>query len=116
MIKTSLLQYPGWIKMGKFYFDPEGFRFGQQVLSNIPEEVEWIMIDEYGPMEISGMGWRTAIDQLLERDGLTLMITIRVDLLKETIENFLGHEIHVFNISQSNFPRITTALKKLMSS
>ena len=104
----------GWIKMGRFYFDPEGFRFGEQVLSNIPEGVAWIMIDEYGPMEISGKGWRKAIDQLLERNELTLMITIRVDLLNEAIEKFQGHEIHVFNISQGNFPQITSSLKKLM--
>lgn len=106
----------GWIKMDNFYFDPEGFRFGEDILFNLAEETKWIVIDEYGPMELSGMGWRKAIDQLMKREGLTLLITVRLEILPEVIENFRGHEIHVYNINESYFSWITTAMKKLVPS
>ncbi len=104
----------GWIRMGQFFFDPEGFSFGEQVLSNLPESTDWIIIDEYGPLELSGTGWRNVIDQLMEKEGLTLMMTARLDILPDVIENLKGHEIHVFNISQNQYSRIIEALKKLM--
>ncbi len=106
----------GSLRIGKYYFDPEGFRFGEEILLKLPEGTEWILIDEYGPVELSGEGWSKTIDQLLKKEGVNLMITVRLELLAEVIDKFQGYEIHVFNVCRSDFSRITTAIKKLIPS
>ncbi|MBS0000299.1 MAG: hypothetical protein KFF73_15060 [Cyclobacteriaceae bacterium] len=106
----------GWIRMGKFYFDPDGFRFGENQLANLPDGVNWMIIDEYGPLELSGKGWRKTVDRLLEKNGLTLIITVRKEILTEVIENFEGHELHVYDIKNSSNASITRELSKLLPS
>jgi nucleoside-triphosphatase THEP1 len=106
----------GWFRMGHFYFDPDGLHFADQVLSNLPRGTQWVLIDEYVPLEISGKGWIKSLDQLMKNEGLNFMITVRPGLLTKVIEKYQGHEIHVFNIRQSDFTRITTALNKLVFS
>jgi len=104
-----------WIKMGRLYFNPEGFHFGEKILTEIQEKVKWIIIDEFGPLELKGKGWNHGIQQLMKKNGLTLMITVKHEILPDVIAGFNGHEMHVFNINLDNIPHIANSIRKLIS-
>jgi nucleoside-triphosphatase THEP1 len=104
-----------WIKMGRFYFNPEGFRFGDRILSELKETINCVIIDEYGPLELREEGWHHSIGHLLKRNGLTVMIAVRSEILPEVVERFNGHEMHIFNINQSTPAAVTSSIRTLMS-
>ena len=50
----------------------------------LPEPV--IIIDEFGPLELAGGGWRRNVDSLLRSTGALILLVVRDELL-ETVEN-----------------------------
>ena len=93
----------GWEKFRRFYFNPEGFEFGDNALS--PENLvntDMIAIDEIGPFEIQGKGWRKAIDRLLEETDKPMIWVCRESMVDELIAEFDLQTYQVFNVSQDN--------------
>jgi nucleoside-triphosphatase THEP1 len=103
-----------WIMIGRFYFDPEGFRFGEKILKELKDTTNCVIIDEYGPLELREEGWYSSIGQLLKRSGLTLLITVRSEILPEVVERFKGHEMHIYNINQNTSPWIANSIRTLL--
>jgi len=69
--------------MHSFEFTKKGEQFGQEALD--PEKIkrcDFIVIDEFGPFEIKGHGWRKEIDLLLELNIAPLLIVVREELRK----------------------------------
>lgn len=63
-------QEVGWINYGRYYFDPEGFKQGEQWIENMlrypMNKVRGlIIIDEVGPLELDAKGWSTSLDKLV---------------------------------------------------
>jgi nucleoside-triphosphatase len=66
---------------GSFDFITDGLKFGHAVLSS--EAIKFadlIIIDEFGPLEVKGQGWRRNIDSLLSSSNAVLLIIIREEL------------------------------------
>lgn len=106
----------GWIQMGRFFFDPEGFRFGETLLTQLQKNACPVVVDEFGPLELSGKGWRHAIDRLLSREDLVLMMTVRKEILDGVINVFSGNELHVFNVNRSAPAILAEEITKLLPS
>jgi nucleoside-triphosphatase THEP1 len=105
-----------WLNRGKFFFDPEGFRFGEEQLAMISENSCPVIIDEFGLLEMSGAGWRNAVERLLDKTNLTLMITVRKEILARAIDIFSGHELHVFDVNKTTHAALSDEIAKLMPS
>jgi len=72
--------------MGFFNFITEGLTFGNAVLSE--EAIKFadlVIIDEFGPLELKGQGWRRNIDSLLSSSNAIILIIIRQGL-KDTFQ------------------------------
>jgi nucleoside-triphosphatase THEP1 len=65
-------------RMGRerFVFTEAGLRFGRNALNvDAVKSAELIIVDEFGPLEIAGNGWRRSVDLLLtSTDGLVVLV------------------------------------------
>ena len=65
-----------------FTFTDEGLRLGNTALSKgATESADLIVVDEFGPMELSGRGWRSSVESLLSSDDLTVLLVVRRELV-----------------------------------
>jgi len=66
---------------GLFNFITNGLKFGNAVLSSEAiKSADLIIIDEFGPQEVNGLGWRGNIDTLLSSSTAIILIIIRQEL------------------------------------
>ena len=71
----------GKSQTGSFNFIKNGLKFGNAVLST--EAIKFadlIIIDEFGPLELKGQGWRRNIDSLMSSSNAVILIIIRQEL------------------------------------
>ncbi len=101
----------GWEKFRRFYFNPEGFGFGEKILS--PDNLintKLIAIDEIGPFELQGKGWRKAIDKLLKETTIPMIWVCRESILKELIAEFDLQNYHMYFISKETPENLTRSI------
>lgn len=71
---------------GLFNFITDGLKFGNAVLGTEATKLaDLVIIDEFGPLELKGNGWRRNIDSLLSCSNAIILIVIRQEL-KETFQ------------------------------
>lgn len=76
-------------KIGPFRFDPAGQEFGFQLLSSEHiHDMDFVFVDEVGPLEMKGLGWAPAIDQLMEQSGKKLVLVVRTGLVDDVIRKW----------------------------
>jgi nucleoside-triphosphatase len=67
--------------VGPFVFEAEGVGLGESALaSSYCRQSDLIIIDEFGPLELAGRGWREAIDRLVEANDSLLLLVVRQSL------------------------------------
>ena len=66
---------------GSFNFITDGIAFGNTVLGTEQTKIaDLIIIDEFGPLELNGNGWRRNIDSLLHSSNSIILVVIRREL------------------------------------
>ncbi len=69
---------------GEFTFDAEGLSFGRAVLANEASfQADLVIVDEFGPLELKGRGWRREVDALAARAGGTVLLVVRRRLAEQ---------------------------------
>jgi nucleoside-triphosphatase len=67
--------------IGRFAFCPGGLRFGNAALRSIRAlAAALVVVDEFGPLELRGKGWRGAVDRLISDFPGTLLVVVREEL------------------------------------
>ena len=94
---------------GKYSFSQKAFFRAEKIIGEaLKEKSGWLVIDEIGPLELSGKGFHNVIKEVLHADSnLKLIFVVRVTLFNEVIkffemENF--SEIKVFTVSSMPKP------------
>ena len=60
---------------GRFAFTHDGLRLGREALAMDGQPADVVVVDEVGPLELSGGGWADPLDRLLDRfDGPVLLV------------------------------------------
>ncbi len=99
MILCKRQPVEGWQKFRHFYFNPEGFTFGQKALSSSNlSKVDIIAIDEIGPFELEGKGWSKDIDSLIHKTDIPMIWVVRESILQEIIDHWNIESYLVFDI------------------
>lgn len=79
-------------KMYPFAFVDDGMRLGNAALRReVKESADLVIVDEFGPLELSGRGWRSSVDFLLASMSTTLLLVVRrelVSLVRRVYANF----------------------------
>ncbi len=86
-----------WEKTGRYYFNPDGLRFGRDVLSNISTD-SIIVIDEIGPLEINGGGWSDSIQKILLNYDNPMIWVVRRKLTEQIIHKFDLKNVSIMDI------------------
>jgi molybdopterin-guanine dinucleotide biosynthesis protein A len=102
---------PGWIGFGKFNFDQDVLKKGNQIISSVSTSFnDLAIIDELGPMEMAGKGWRPGIDKLLKNTDKKLLIVIRDEILTQSLAIFNDIPIRIINIRDEITPEQASGL------
>jgi len=98
---------------GGFAFHEEGLAFGRSVLAGTAAAgADLIVVDEFGPLELSGGGWRDAVDQLIGRGSGVILLVVRERLIPKVTRLYHVSREHV--IDAGNGQRaITRVLNRL---
>jgi len=100
---------------GKPYtFTAEGLRVGRKALSvDTTKQAELIIVDEFGPLEISGGGWRKEVDLLLTSSDAVILLVVRRELAEEVRRLYAGIRSHNFAASEKkSVGKIIAVLEK----
>jgi nucleoside-triphosphatase THEP1/SAM-dependent methyltransferase len=73
---------PPGIPFRRFFFSPTGLAFANRVLERSAPEAEVVVVDEVGPLELSGNGFAPGIRAAL-RSPAFLVLTVRPSLVSE---------------------------------
>jgi nucleoside-triphosphatase THEP1 len=94
-------------QMGPFGFYALGQEFGKQLLSNENTAgMDFIFIDEIGPLEMKGLGWASSIDLLMESSTATLIWIVRKNLVESAIKKWKLHHVAVYDIRNINAKQV----------
>jgi len=76
---------PGhWAVQGSFRFAPEAFSFGLQALADASRhDVDVLMVDEVGPLELQGRGWAPQLDLLARERRKPMLWVVREHLVDD---------------------------------
>ena len=77
---------------GSWEFTKEGLKLGKEALNpSAASSADLIIIDEFGPLELEGRGWRKEVDSLLSSTDVPVMLVVREELeerVQELYENY----------------------------
>jgi len=77
-------------RTGPFAFTRAGLELGRAALARAGRR-GLVVVDEYGPLELAGGGWRRATDDLLARGGAVVLLVVREALAGEVARLYAAH-------------------------
>jgi nucleoside-triphosphatase THEP1 len=86
--RLATVEGRGVEQVGRFHFLLEGLALGRAALERAAElPPRLVIVDEVGPLELTGRGWAPHLDQLAGRQGFTLF-TVRPSLAAQVAERW----------------------------
>ena len=71
-------------KSERFTFITDGLKLGNAALSaEATKSADLIIVDEFGPLELNGDGWRKNVDSLLASSSAVILLVVRRELADE---------------------------------
>jgi len=95
-----------------FQFSEEGYRFGRKILeSKETQNADLIIIDEFGPMELEGDGWRKNVNSPLENQKCLLLV-VREELVERVEKLYSNLPCLIFRAREESVEQIISLLIK----
>ena len=96
------------VTIGKYKFRKSVFDWAQNILIDcIDKKLDWIIIDEIGPLELEGKGLEPGISNIFKLvDNLNgnILCVVRDSILEEFIEHYnLQFKFQLFELPLKNF-------------
>ncbi len=85
---------PNTQNIGRFYFKSETFDLARRLLLQAANRsLDWIVVDEVGPLELQGLGFEPAVRQLIElqKDATAqwnLLLVVRKSLVQAVLKKY----------------------------
>lgn len=99
-------------QVGRFYFLPTGQEKAIRIILR-HQIIDYLIVDEVGPLELAGRGLWPALRHQLRRSGFRGLLVIRIGLLEPFIALLHGLEIRQFNLTS---PSIEAELQAAIES
>ena len=91
------------IRIGSFYFNPDGIIFGEKTLTSRNSELpEIVAIDEVGPFELNGKVWATKINELVNFTEILMIWVVRKRLLEKVKQKWNFEPVCVWEAGVSH--------------
>jgi len=103
----------GWQKVGPYFFLPGGLGAATAaILGHRPGET--LIVDEVGPLELSGRGVWPALREVLSRPSFNCLLVVRKTLVGDLRKQLKNEQVEVFNIAADDvLPVLLWRLSKL---
>ncbi|MHC4440461.1 MAG: nucleoside-triphosphatase, partial [Planctomycetota bacterium] len=89
-------------KAGRFTFFAEGLEFGNAALSTTATKpADLVIVDEFGPLELSGQGWRKNVDSLITSSNALILLVVRHELADEVQLTYSDYSRRNFSANES---------------
>ena len=99
--------------VGRFIFKEEGLCLGRSALdSSNRGQYELIIVDEFGPLEFAGRGWRDAVDRLIEANDSLILLIVREYLCARASKLYAASSIRMLSALD---PGSTAHIDRLLS-
>ncbi len=93
-----------WVKFRKFYFNPEIFDKGMEIMEScITDKNDLIILDEIGPMEAEKNGWFKVMEKLAENSEIKQIWVCRKDLAEGFANEMNIPQTNISSISNTDF-------------
>lgn len=89
---------PNQAQIGRFYFLPEGLERAIRIILR-HQIIDYLIVDEVGPLELAGRGLWPALSQQLRRSGFRGLLVMRIGLIDSFLDLLQGLEIRQFDIT-----------------
>jgi nucleoside-triphosphatase len=101
-------------KTERFTFVSDGLKLGRDALSpTATETADIIIIDEFGPLELHGDGWRKDVDSFLALSDALILLVVRRELTERVQELYAGVPSQILSATESeSIDKIISILKK----
>jgi iron complex transport system ATP-binding protein len=86
-----------WMKIGPYFFIPSGVEEAQKVLSRAGDSAICV-VDEVGPLELTGEGFWPALEQVLFPPATTFLISVREGILDDFLRKLRKTKNRVFDV------------------
>ena len=94
---------PGRQHAGVFAFLDDGLALGAAALSPpAVDGADLVIVDEFGPLELAGRGWREAVDELLAAQvAAAVLLVVRERLVPAVRQLYAAHRPRVIDAAKS---------------
>lgn len=103
-------------KFGHYYFDNETILKGIDILSTEnTADKQIIVIDEVGPVELSGKGWNGAIENICRNNTVLMIWIVRKNILRKVVRKWNIGNAYIFDINEDTEAEVEARIKDLIS-
>jgi nucleoside-triphosphatase THEP1 len=104
----------------KMYLAPHiiaGFNLGRTALSSAAtKSADLIIVDEFGPLELAGRGWRKEVDLLLASIEAVVMLVVRDELVEQVRDLYKNYPTLILAATEQSTGRLSAeSIDKVIS-
>lgn len=88
-----------WQKIGSFYFIPESLAKAREIILR-DCDIDILVIDEIGPLELSGKGSWPALKKVLFQHSVKLLLVVRANILDKFLKMLENAEVIIFDYNK----------------
>lgn len=104
----------GWSRYRDFYFNPEGFKAGGEMLGGgLERGADLLVLDELGPMELAGEGWSSIIEKLDNNYDIPQLWVVRERILREVRDRWNVPKQNVVYVAGADAEQLIQKVKEL---
>jgi nucleoside-triphosphatase THEP1 len=103
------------INYGQYYFNNDAILKGNEILnSDNLSDKQLIVIDEVGPLELTGNGWSIAIENLTRSITTPQLWVVRKSIVKKIARKWNISNAYIFDITESSIIEVENKLKEII--
>jgi nucleoside-triphosphatase THEP1 len=87
------------IAAGPYKFDPAMITWGSSLMLDSPDTIVYLL-DEIGPLELTGGGWSDALHKIISRNQGIVILSVRTSLVDEVIGRWNLQNAVVWNLKE----------------
>jgi nucleoside-triphosphatase THEP1 len=100
-----------WQKIGSYFFIPQGLARAEEIILR-EKDVDILVVDEVGPLELSGKGFWPALRQVIFNPVKSFLFVARINILEDFLKTLGECEVKIFDIkNKESFSRLIEEIK-----
>lgn len=101
-----------WQRIGDYFFFPQGLTMAKDIILR-SREADLGVVDEVGPLELSGKGFWPALLQVIFRPSVSFLLVVRESVIRDFLVLLGQSEVIVCDVKQERvLSRLIAEIKK----